>query len=63
MSLDIALNHLATHWVMWAVSITLVVAAVIDGMYLKSAQHKITYPLIVCGWVYSFAVGDLPAWA
>jgi prepilin peptidase CpaA len=41
---------------MWAVSATLVVAAVIDGLYLK-VPNRITYPLIVAGWIYSFAVG------
>jgi prepilin peptidase CpaA len=56
MSLDIVLNHLAEHWVMWAVSVTLVVAAVIDGLYLK-VPNKITYPLIIAGWIYSFAIG------
>ncbi len=44
---------------MWAVSVTLVVAAVIDGMYLK-VPNKITYPLIIAGWIYSTAVGGLP---
>ncbi len=56
MSLEVIINHLAAHWVMWAVSVTLVVAAVIDGLYLK-VPNKITYPLIVAGWIYSFAVG------
>lgn len=51
--------HLAENWAMWAVSVTLVVAAVIDGMYLK-VPNKITYPLIVAGWIYSTAVGGLP---
>ncbi|MCA9191840.1 MAG: prepilin peptidase [Planctomycetales bacterium] len=41
---------------MWAVSLTLVVAAVIDGLYLK-VPNKITYPLIISGWVYSTLVG------
>ena len=41
---------------MWIVSATLVVAAVIDGLYLK-VPNKITYPLIVAGWMYSLAVG------
>ena len=41
---------------MWAVSITLVVAAVIDGLYLK-VPNNITYPLIVAGWIYSTVDG------
>jgi len=56
MSLEQIYLHLTEHWVMWAVSVTLVVAAVIDGLYLK-VPNKITYPLIIAGWLYSFAVG------
>ena len=56
MALEEVLQHLADHWVMWAVSVTLVVAAVIDGLYLK-VPNRITYPLIVAGWIYSFAIG------
>lgn len=58
MSFQEFLNHLTDNWAMWAVSVTLVVAAVIDGMYLK-VPNKITYPLIVAGWIYSTAVGGL----
>ncbi len=50
------IEHLTQNWAMWAVSVTLVVAAVIDGMYLK-VPNKITYPLIVAGWIYSTATG------
>jgi prepilin peptidase CpaA len=53
------LASIVDNWVMWAVSATLVVAAVIDGMYLK-VPNKITYPLIVCGWVYSGLAGGWP---
>jgi prepilin peptidase CpaA len=35
--------HVTENWAMWAVSVTLVVAAVIDGLYLK-VPNKITYP-------------------
>jgi len=58
MSFEQLVAHLAEHWVMWAVSVTLVVAAVIDGMYLK-VPNKITYPLIVAGWIYALATGGL----
>ena len=54
--MEFVLEHLSNNWAMWLVSITLVVAAVIDGMYLK-VPNKITYPLIVAGWIYSAAVG------
>lgn len=54
--MDLLLTHLTQNWAIWAVSVTLVVAAVIDGLYLK-VPNKITYPLIVAGWLYSFYVG------
>lgn len=54
--MDSLLTHIVDNWAMWAVSVTLVVAAVIDGLYLK-VPNKITYPLIVSGWVYSAAIG------
>ena len=56
--MDVLIAHLSNNWPMWAVSVTLVVAAVIDGMYLK-VPNKITYPLIVTGWCYSLATGGL----
>lgn len=58
-TVDALFAHLYENWAMWAVSVTLVIAAVIDGMYLK-VPNKITYPLIVAGWLYSFAVGGWP---
>ncbi len=45
---------MATHWAIWFVTITLIVAAVIDGFELK-VPNWITYPFIVSGWVYSLA--------
>jgi prepilin peptidase CpaA len=42
------------HWPIWIVTITLVVAAYIDGKKLK-VPNLITYPMIVSGWIYSFA--------
>jgi prepilin peptidase CpaA len=59
MSIESILYHLTDNWAMWAVTVTLVVAAVIDGLYLK-VPNKITYPLIAAGWIYSTAVGGLP---
>ena len=56
--MDGVISHLTDNWPMWGVSVTLVVAAVIDGLYLK-VPNKITYPLIVTGWVYSLASGGL----
>ena len=44
----------AEHWMVWLVTVTLVVAAVIDGAKLK-VPNWITLPMIVSGWVYSVA--------
>ncbi|MEM6688105.1 MAG: A24 family peptidase [Planctomycetota bacterium] len=38
-------------WIVWWVSIVLVVAAYIDGKILK-VPNKITYPFIISGWIY-----------
>ena len=40
------------NWPVWLVTITLVVAAVIDGWKLK-VPNWLTFPMIVCGWIYS----------
>jgi prepilin peptidase CpaA len=39
------------HWPIWLVSVTLVVAAVIDGMKLK-VPNWLTFPMILSGWLY-----------
>jgi len=45
----------AGHWHVWLVTVTLVVAAVIDGYQLK-VPNWITFPMILSGWAYSGAV-------
>jgi prepilin peptidase CpaA len=40
------------HWPVWLVSVTLVVAAVIDGWKLK-VPNWLTFPMIISGWLYS----------
>lgn len=40
------------HWPVWLVSVTLIVAAVIDGWKLK-VPNWLTFPMIVSGWIYS----------
>jgi prepilin peptidase CpaA len=40
------------NWPVWVVTITLVVAAVIDGRKLK-VPNWITYPMVFSGWAYS----------
>ena len=44
------------HWNIWLVTVTLVVAAVIDGKKLK-VPNWLTLPMILSGWVFNFAVG------
>ncbi len=48
------LAGLTEHWQIWLVSITLVVAAVIDGWKLK-VPNWLTFPMVVSGWIYSLA--------
>lgn len=43
---------LSANWHIWLVSVTLVVAAVIDGYKLK-VPNWITFPFILSGWMYS----------
>src|SRR5688572_10791814 len=48
---------LLENWHVWLVSVTLVVAAWIDGTKLK-VPNWITFPMIIAGWLYS----GLAAW-
>jgi prepilin peptidase CpaA len=45
-------TSLGEHWPFWLVTITLVVAAAIDGYKLK-VPNWITFPMIVSGWIVS----------
>ena len=49
------------NWHVWLVTITLVVAAVIDGIQLK-VPNWLTFPMIALGWVYSFTLSSYPGW-
>jgi prepilin peptidase CpaA len=40
------------NWPVWLVTVTLIVAAVIDGFELK-VPNWVTFPLIISGWIYS----------
>ncbi|MCA9234244.1 MAG: prepilin peptidase [Planctomycetales bacterium] len=53
--------NLAETWPAWVVTITLVVAAVIDGLQLK-VPNWITFPMILSGWVYSAALSPYAGW-
>jgi prepilin peptidase CpaA len=48
------LASMADNWVYWAVSIFAVVAAYIDGKELR-VPNKLTFPMIIAGWVWSSA--------
>jgi len=45
-------NHLDEHWPIWLVTITLIVAAIIDGYKLK-VPNWITFPMVLSGWAMS----------
>jgi prepilin peptidase CpaA len=55
------LTWFADTWPVWFVTITLVVAAVIDGYQLK-VPNWLTYPFIISGWIYSAAFSSFPGW-
>jgi prepilin peptidase CpaA len=49
-------RSLAEHWHVWLVTLTLVVAAAIDGYKLK-VPNLITFPMILLGWAYGGLTG------
>jgi prepilin peptidase CpaA len=51
----------AENWPIWLVTVTLVVAAVIDGIKLK-VPNWLTFPMIVSGWIYSAAFSPYAGW-
>ena len=53
--MDLAIAYgeaILENWPIWFVTITLIVAAVIDGFELK-VPNWITFPMVTTGWVYS----------
>jgi prepilin peptidase CpaA len=54
-------RSLAENWPVWFVTITLVVAAVIDGLQLK-VPNWITFPMIISGWIYGAAFSPYAGW-
>lgn len=52
---------LVTNWHVWLVTVTLIVAAVIDGIQLK-VPNWLTFPMIALGWAYSFSLSTTPGW-
>jgi prepilin peptidase CpaA len=49
------------NWPVWFVTVTLVVAAVIDGLKLK-VPNWITFPMIISGWIYSATLSPYAGW-
>jgi prepilin peptidase CpaA len=45
-------SSLTQHWPEWLVTVTLIVAALIDGYKLK-VPNWLTFPMIISGWVFS----------
>lgn len=53
---DSVARSVVEHWPAWLVTVTLVVAAAIDGYKLK-VPNLITFPMIVAGWAYGLFAG------
>jgi prepilin peptidase CpaA len=52
-------SAVAENWPVWLVTVTLIVAAVVDGFELK-VPNWITFPMVLGGWAYSgMAAGSL----
>lgn len=49
------------NWPIWLVSVTLIVAAVIDGLKLK-VPNWLTFPMVISGWVYSATLSPWAGW-
>ncbi len=49
-------TSLHSHWHIWLVTVTLVVAAVIDGWKLK-VPNWLTFPMILAGWAFNCYTG------
>jgi prepilin peptidase CpaA len=52
---EMLLTGFVQNWHIWLVTVTLIVAAVIDGKKLKVPNY-ITFPMILSGWVFNTAV-------
>jgi prepilin peptidase CpaA len=61
LTLDDISRSLTANWPVWFVTITLVVAAVIDGLKLK-VPNWITFPMIISGWIYSATLSPFAGW-
>ncbi|MEZ6095612.1 MAG: A24 family peptidase [Pirellulaceae bacterium] len=46
------MNGIVENWPYWFVTLFVIIAAYIDGKELR-VPNKITYPMIIAGWIYS----------
>lgn len=53
------IEAISNNWPIWFVTITLILAAVIDGFELK-VPNWITFPMVISGWVYSATLAGMP---
>jgi prepilin peptidase CpaA len=54
-------DSVVANWPIWFVTVTLIVAAVIDGKQLK-VPNWLTFPMIVSGWAYSLLLSPYAGW-
>jgi len=52
-------ESIAENWPVWVVTVTLILAAVIDGFELK-VPNWVTFPMVISGWIYSTVAFGLP---
>ncbi len=52
------MNGIVDNWPYWFVTAFVIVAAYIDGKELR-VPNKITYPMIIAGWIYSMIAYQL----
>ncbi len=50
-AMETLIQGITENWTVWFVTVTLIVAAVIDGAILK-VPNWLTFPFIACGWVH-----------
>ncbi|MGC4006465.1 MAG: prepilin peptidase [Pirellulales bacterium] len=56
MNAESLVTAVVANWPIWFVTVTLIVAAWIDGKQLK-VPNWITFPMILCGWIYCTWLG------
>ena len=51
---------MADNWPYWVVTLFVIVAAYVDGKELR-VPNKLTYPMIIAGWIYSCLLYTSPS--